>query len=185
MKKNNLLWKNLLIKISFIAVLALLMLIPLSMVRKSVNERSYNYAETINDITKSWGASQMFTGPWLFYKYSIGTDKEKENVKAAIYPDSLKYTVNTTSQVLHRSIYDVPVYTAELTIKGNFVLDKKLPGISIWTILVWSRQKRAMTRLRSDGDFDFIHQFFSSYIGRKFAWKDWPNSLNLRQIYIR
>ena len=22
------------------------------------------------------------------------------------------------------------------------------------------------------GDFDFIHQFFSSYIGRKFAWKD-------------
>ena len=67
MEKNNLIWKNLLIKVSIIAVLALLMLIPLSMVRKSVNERSYNHTETINDITKSWGSSQIFTGPWLSY----------------------------------------------------------------------------------------------------------------------
>ena len=35
------------------------------------------------------------------------------------------------------------------------------------------------------GNFDFIHQFFSSYIGREFAWKARPNSLNLKQIYIR
>ena len=54
MEKNNLLWKNLLIKISIVAVLALLMLIPLNMVRNQVNERSHNHTETIGDITKSW-----------------------------------------------------------------------------------------------------------------------------------
>ena len=136
MEKNNLIWKNLLIKVSIIAVLVLLMLIPLSMVRKSVNERSYNHTETINDITKSWGSSQIFTGPWLSYKYTTGSDKDKETVKAGIYPDSLKYTVKTTSQVLHRSIYDVPVYTAELTIKGGFVLDNKLPGIKVAEVVL-------------------------------------------------
>ena len=129
MEKNNLLWKNLLIKISIVAVLALLMLIPLNMVRNQVNERSHNHTETIGDITKSWGTSQIFTGPWISYKYTVGNDKEKETVKAAVFPDSLKYDVKTTTQVLHRSIYDVPVYTAELNITGIFILDDKLPGI--------------------------------------------------------
>ena len=129
MEKNNLLWKNLLIKISIVAVLALLMLIPLNMVRNQVNERSHNHTETIGDITKSWGTSQIFTGPWISYKYTVGNDKEKETVKAAVFPDSLKYDVKTTTQVLHRSIYDVPVYTAELNITGSFILDDKLPGI--------------------------------------------------------
>lgn len=90
MEKNNLLWKNLLIKISIVAVLALLMLIPLNMVRNQVNERSHSHTETIGDITKSWGTSQIFTGPWISYKYTVGNDKEKETVKAAVFPDSLK-----------------------------------------------------------------------------------------------
>lgn len=131
MEKNNLQWKNMLIKVSIVAALAILMLIPLHMVRKQVNERSYNHTETISDITKSWGSSQIFTGPWISYKYTVGKDKEKENVKAGIYPDSLKYDVSTTSQILHRSIYDVPVYTADIRIKGNFVLDNRLPGVGI------------------------------------------------------
>ena len=129
MEKNNLLWKNMLIKVGIIVIIALLMLIPLSMVRNSVAERSHNHTETVNDITKSWGSSQVFAGPWISYKYTTGKDKDKETVKAGIYPDSLKYVVNTTSQVLHRSIYDVPVYTAELCISGSFTLDKRLPGI--------------------------------------------------------
>ena len=129
MEKNNLLWKNMLIKVGIIVIIALLMLIPLSMVRNSVAERSHNHTETVNDITKSWGSSQVFAGPWISYKHTTGKDKDKETVKAGIYPDSLKYVVNTTSQVLHRSIYDVPVYTAELCISGSFTLDKRLPGI--------------------------------------------------------
>lgn len=57
-------------------------------------------------------------------------------MKAGIYPDSLNYTVKTTSQVLHRSIYDVPVYTAELTIKGNFVLDNRQPGVKVAEVVL-------------------------------------------------
>jgi len=128
MEKNNLLWKNMLLKISIIAFLALIMLIPLSMVRHQVNERSYRHSETISNITSGWGASQLFTGPWISYKYVVGKDKERETIEAGIYPDSVQYIVNTTSQILHRSIYDVPVYTAEVTISGHFVMDDKLPG---------------------------------------------------------
>ena len=126
MEKNKPQWKNMLIKVSIVAALALLMLIPLNLVRRQVNERSYNHTESINDITKGWGSAQMFSGPWISYKYTVENGKEGGTAETVIYPDSLKYDVSTTSQVLHRSIYDVPVYTADITIKGVFVIDKKL-----------------------------------------------------------
>ena len=130
MEKNNTFWQNSLIKICIISVLALLMLIPLSMIRKQGNEREHNHSTAIGDITRNWGTAQTFTGPWISYKYQVDkNEKEKETVKVGLYPDSLKYVVNTTSQELHRSIYDVSVYTADMNIQGSFVLDKRLPGI--------------------------------------------------------
>lgn len=130
MEKNNTVWKNLVIKVIVISVLALIMLIPLGMVRDTVRDRSHNRREAIRDITKGWGSAKLFSGPWLSYEYAVvNKDKEKKILSADICPDSLKYTVGTTTNVLHRSIYDVPVYTAEVTIKGNFVLDDKLPGV--------------------------------------------------------
>lgn len=124
MKKINSIWQNSIIKVCIISVVALLMLIPLYMIRKQVNERSYHHSESVNDITKNWGAAQTFTGPWISYQYKVA--KNAEAIKASLSPDSLKYVVNSVSRELHRLIYDVSVYTADLTIKGNFVLYAKL-----------------------------------------------------------
>ena len=121
-------WQNFLLKICIICVLALIMLIPLSMIRKQVNERWEQHCTSLNDISRSWGKSQTFFGPYISYNYDIGKD-EKETVKASIYPDSLKYVVNTTSQELHRSIYDVSVFTADMNISGNIIIDKKFPTV--------------------------------------------------------
>ena len=129
MEQNTYSWQNLLLKIGIIAVLALIMLIPLGMIRRQVNERADNHRETMHDITRNWGTSQTFGGPWLVYEYQKETGKgnpDKETVKASLFPDSLKYVVSTTSQQLHRSIYDVSVYTAELNIQGKFVLNEKI-----------------------------------------------------------
>lgn len=131
MEKNNLTWKNLLIKVSIIAALALAMLIPLAMVRHTVDERANYHTNTLGDITRSWGAPQVFNGPLLSYKYMDG--KERENI---LYPDRLGYSVKTASQILHRSIYDVPVYTADVCITGTFVLDKTLPQVGTAEILL-------------------------------------------------
>ncbi len=136
MEKNNLTWKNLLIKVSIIAALALAMLIPLAMVRHTVDERANYHTNTLGDITRSWGSPQVFDGPRITYKYTVGREKEKETIEADIYPDSLCYTVKTVSQILHRSIYDVPVYTADVCITGTFVLDKTLPQVGTAEILL-------------------------------------------------
>lgn len=133
MSKENLFWQNSLIKICIISVLALLMLIPLNMIRKQVDERSFHHSQSLSDITNNWGSAQTFSGPWISYSYTVERDNEKEKgtetVKAGLYPDSLKYTVEADSKDLHRSIYDVSVYTADITINGNFILDERLPGV--------------------------------------------------------
>ncbi len=125
---NNKAWQPLLLKIGLISALALVMLIPLEMIRGLVGERSDYHAASVHDITASWGGAQTFSGPAISYQYKIGKEKEQEICKAVLYPDSLKYEVKTVSQELHRSIFDVSVYTAELAIKGNFVLNERLPG---------------------------------------------------------
>lgn len=131
-KKNRPLWKGMSIKIVIIAVLALVMQIPLSMVRSSVDDRSSNHWHAIAGITGSWGSSQTFNGPYLSYrtgKETSGKDGAMEKEEHRIYPDSLICRVGTKTEVLHRSIYDVPVYTAQVDIRGNLVLDRKLPAV--------------------------------------------------------
>ena len=122
MQQNNLSWQNLLLIIGLIIVLVLIMLIPLGMIRRQVDERSQNRSATLRDITGNWGGPQTFTGPWISYLYDNG----KESANAGLYPDSLRYVVNCSSQQLHRSIYDVSVFTADLSIQGTFVLDARL-----------------------------------------------------------
>ncbi|MBO4605372.1 MAG: cell envelope integrity protein CreD [Bacteroidales bacterium] len=120
--------QNPVVKICAISIMALLLLIPLAMVKGQVAERSSHRSKSVLDITKSWGLPQKISGPSLSYKYLVekdDKDKTKAILEGCLYPDDLKYVVNTTSKELHRSIYDVQVYTADLTITGNIILDDK------------------------------------------------------------
>ncbi|MBQ9596980.1 MAG: cell envelope integrity protein CreD [Bacteroidales bacterium] len=119
-------WKPYVLKFSIITGLALLMLIPLSLIRKQVNERSNYYSQTIEDIQNNWGGCLEFIGPKISLR---GNDW---------YPDHLKYSVHTTTTHLHRSIYDVSAYTADIMIEGQFViadsyqLDNYTNGLILW-----------------------------------------------------
>ena len=127
-KKNF--WNSQLARIVFIGLASVAMLIPLEMVRSQIRDRERHHDQSVGDITNSWGTSQVFTGPWISYKYqkALAQGKGFETVSETLYPDNLSYRVRSATKTLHRSIYDVPVYTAEITVEGNFVLEGKLPG---------------------------------------------------------
>ena len=122
-------WHSQLMKIIFIALLTLGMLIPLEMVRSQINDRERHHDQSISDITWSWGSSQLFSGPWISYSYqkTLNQGKGYETVTDKLYPENLSYRVNSITKTLHRSIYDVPVYTAEVVVEGNFILEGELP----------------------------------------------------------
>ena len=115
------------LKIALMGVLALLMLIPLAMVQSQIKDRENAARDSRKEVAASWGRSQTLTGPVLNFSYVMEVlDKDqkkmtKEETKT-VYPRMLSYDIDTKTQTLHRSIYDIMVYGADVVVTGDFVI---------------------------------------------------------------
>ena len=119
------------LKIALMGVLALLMLIPLAMIKSQIRDRQQASDSSRNEVSASWGRSQTLTGPVLKFTYDVEViDKEKkvqvEEETATVYPRSLSYDIDAQTQTLHRSIYDILVYGADVVVTGDFVIPAAL-----------------------------------------------------------
>ena len=115
------------LKIALMGVLALLMLIPLAMVQSQVNDREHAARDSRNEVAASWGRAQTLTGPVLKFTYEVeilDKDQKKTTQEATgtVYPRTLSYDIDTQTQTLHRSIYDIMVYGADVVVTGDFVI---------------------------------------------------------------
>ena len=115
------------VKIALIGALALMMLIPLAMIRGQINDRQSAASTSQNEVAASWGRAQTLSGPVLKFSYDVETlDQEQKKVKhsetGTVYPRTLNYDIDLTTQILHRSIYDIMVYGAEVMVKGDFII---------------------------------------------------------------
>ena len=115
------------VKIALMGTLALLMLIPLAMVQQQIKERERTAAESREEVAASWGRAQALSGPVLQFSYDskVTDDKGKTVTQpqtATVYPRTLVYDIDLPTQTLHRSIYDIMVYGAEVVVTGDFVI---------------------------------------------------------------
>ena len=115
------------LKIALMGVLALLMLIPLAMIQNLVRERQGAADSSRDEVAASWGRAQTLTGPVLRFVYDleVADAKGQKTVKEetdTVYPRSLDYDIDISTQTLHRSIYDVMVYGSEVVVTGDFVI---------------------------------------------------------------
>lgn len=123
MKTNS----SLFFKIAFVALIALLMLIPLAMVKNQIRERQNNADSCRMEVSQSWGNAQTLAGPALVLSYDK-TEKDADgksvvqHLKRTLYPKTLQYEIGAATRKLHRSIYDVMVYNADVAATGTFVL---------------------------------------------------------------
>ena len=115
-------------KTAVIAALIFVLTIPLFAVWGLVQERENNAQSVRRDVARSWGGDQNITGPFLVIPYTVlqiieKKDKriERELVRHAVFlPEVLDVKADAKSKVLNRSIYDVTVYRAGLTLNGKF-----------------------------------------------------------------
>ena len=115
------------LKIALMGVLALLMLIPLAMIQGQIHDRQDAADESRNEVAASWGRKQTLTGPVLKISYEMEVtdeDNKKETKRATgtVYPRALSYDIDAQTQTLHRSIYDIMVYGADVVVTGDFVI---------------------------------------------------------------
>jgi len=115
------------LKIALMGVLALLMLIPLAMVQSQIRDRQSAADSSREEVAASWGRAQKLTGPVLKFSYEVellDKDQKKttQTATSTVYPRTLVYDIDTQTQTLHRSIYDIMVYGADVVVTGDFVI---------------------------------------------------------------
>lgn len=115
-------------KFFVIGGLILLLMIPLMIVYGLVYERQSNARTVSREVAGNWGADQYLSGPFLIVPYTVkrmvgGKDQqyEREVTRQAVFlPEQLDVAGKAWSKMLTRSIYDVSVYQAKMTLTGNF-----------------------------------------------------------------
>ncbi len=115
------------LKLILIAILVLLLLIPMSMVRSIINERQMLRTATETEVSDKWARQQILTGPiltipLLYERKSEENETETYIRQLHILPDHLNINGEVSPNVRSRGIYDITVYSSEISMEGSFFL---------------------------------------------------------------
>lgn len=128
------------LKLLFVGLLSLAMLIPLLMIRSIISERLNLQSTALNTIATRWGGSQVVSGlVAVTHTTTVQSDKRAREVRKqwqANVLSELSINVELTTEMRYLGIYEVPVYTAVISIDGR---------------LDW----KALTDLQPEGDLLF------------------------------
>lgn len=120
-----------------VAVLALLMLVPIDMVRGVINERYASYESVVQQAGAEWGGEQTVIGPILLIPVTdrwstletvqsetgdarqIRREETRDDV-VAVLPETLRIEASLDAERRQRGIYEAMVYTSPVTLKGRF-----------------------------------------------------------------
>ncbi|MES2430660.1 MAG: cell envelope integrity protein CreD [Bacteroidota bacterium] len=119
-QRNKLLFKSF-----FIGFLILVLLIPTFSIMYLIDDREKRHNEVIHEVSNKWAGAQTITGPFLVIPYveeHETSDKKIERItkQLILLPDELSVNGKIATQVKHRSIFQVPVYTSNIKLSGKF-----------------------------------------------------------------
>ncbi len=117
------------LKLIGVAILALILLIPASMVDSLIWERQNLRDAAISEISGKWGNAQRLAGPVIQVPFSetittvLSDGKESQSTRrgaAYFLPETVEFKGATVSEERYRGIYVAVLYTADVTVKGRF-----------------------------------------------------------------
>jgi inner membrane protein len=150
--------RALLWKIALIGLVALLLQIPVEMIRGLIQERKQTRDSVLADIARGSSDAQRIIGPVLtvpWTRRSLETttttdeagrsrtvSREKvEHGQVALLPETLAVDGGIDLQTKHRSLYEAQLYTLSAKLKGRFVLPAGLGVAAGAGTLAWGRAK--------------------------------------------
>ncbi|PRY91900.1 inner membrane protein [Marinilabilia salmonicolor] len=121
---------NIYFKVGAIVVIALLLLIPTSMIESLIFERENTQRQAITEVSSKWGQEQTISGPFIsipYYRYVKEFSKKDSTEKVIqvkeylhILPSKLNISGNINPEKRYRGIYEIVVYNSKINISGNF-----------------------------------------------------------------
>ena len=122
------------LKLATITVLGLLLLIPTAMIINIIEEREHLSNEATSEVSSKWAGSQTINGPLLVipltFEYEVGDEEEKKTVTTTkhwfVLPQALDIDGRVEPQSLRRGLYEVVVYSSQISVEGSFLLDGEI-----------------------------------------------------------
>jgi len=113
------------LKAASIGFLTLLLLIPLGMIEGVIYDRGAIGDEARSDIMRTWGGAQVVGGPVLVIPYERARDARRgeetsERLFAYALPAELTMQAAVDTELRYRGMHKVPVYSADIRIRGAF-----------------------------------------------------------------
>jgi len=133
--------RTLLLKALSIVLLAMLLMVPLGMIRGLVLERQNYLAQATVDVANSYAGAQTLIGPILIVPYDEEyraneldpkTEKWREvwrrqAKQVLIFPDTLDVSGTVDTSVKRRGLFPVRVYAMQAQVSGTLTLPAELP----------------------------------------------------------
>ena len=116
-KKNGVLLKG-----CFVLLTALVLQIPVLMVKGLVNDRKELSSDVKSEVASSWGGAMEVTAPKLQVPVTVEVKDKKESSMKVIPSSEVSVDADVNSQIRHRSIYEIPVYSADVVVSGKIEL---------------------------------------------------------------
>ncbi len=119
--------RSALLRMIIVGALSFALLIPSLMVMGLISERESVRNSAIGEVNEKWGQAQTITGPILsvpFKKY-IAQQKGEPRVEfddVYFLPESLSIATTAAPEIRSRGIYEIVLYSANLTMSGEFAL---------------------------------------------------------------
>src|SRR5262244_1083055 len=115
-------------KFVLILLLIIVLIVPLILVYGLISERESRAQGVRSEVGQLWGPQQQMLGPFLVVPYTVRIetvqgDKRVEHFqerRAVFTPEMLEVAGRADAKTLHRSIFEVPVYAAQLKLSGRF-----------------------------------------------------------------
>ena len=120
------------LRVSVVALLALVSLIPLLIVGGVASEREGFYHQASREVATTWGRPQLLTGPVLVVPVDYVETPPDDGWRAAnhkpirtrkqliVLPDDLQIDADVGYELRKRSIYNIALHSVDLQVKGIF-----------------------------------------------------------------
>lgn len=122
------------LKLAAIGFIALILLIPLQMIKGLIQERQSFRQEAMDAVAKSWARAQTLSGPVLVIPYKqqfeVKQWDEKKRVETTVTkvshfkhyltPEIFFATADLTTEERYKGIYTFPVYRSKIQMEGTF-----------------------------------------------------------------
>lgn len=96
---------------------SLLLLIPIGFVSGIIHDRNDYRDEAIAKVAQSWAGRQSISVPHMSFKT---INEQKEEIVNELTLNNYEVTANIKTEIRNKGIFKIPVYTAEITQKGDF-----------------------------------------------------------------